>query len=78
MSPDSLRRDGGARKREVPRIALTRPEAAAALGMSLTSFERHVQPDLRVVRRGTMRLVPVRDLERWVEDNAARILERAL
>jgi len=58
----------------VPRIALTRAEAAASLGLSLNSFERHVQPDLPVVRRGKIRLVPVAELERWVKANAARVL----
>jgi len=56
----------------VPRVALTRSEAAAALGMSLPSFERHVQPELRIVRRGSLRLVPVSELERWAEDAAER------
>jgi hypothetical protein len=36
----------------VPRLALTREEAARALGMGLTAFESHVQPELRLVRRG--------------------------
>jgi hypothetical protein len=61
----------------VPRIALSRAEAAASLGMSVDSFERHVQDDLRLVRRGRMRLVPVSELERWVERNAARTLDPA-
>jgi hypothetical protein len=30
----------------IPRLALTREEAAAAIGMSVDSFERHVQPTL--------------------------------
>lgn len=55
----------------VPRLALTREEAAAALGMSLDSFERHVQRDLRLVRRGRLVLVPVVELERWVAAEAA-------
>ena len=59
----------------VPRLALTRAEAAASLGMSVDSFERHVQPDLRVIRRGSIRLVSVRELERWLEANAERVLE---
>ncbi len=53
------------RARSVPRVTLTKAEAAAALGISIDSFERHVQPELRVIRRGRMRLVPVRELERW-------------
>jgi hypothetical protein len=56
----------------IPRLALTREEAAAAVGMSLDSFERHVQPDLRLLRLGRLRLVPVRELERWAEEHASR------
>jgi hypothetical protein len=62
-------------RRDLPRLALTRAEAAAAIGMSLDSFERYVQADVRLIRRGRMRLVPVRELERWLEANAARTVE---
>jgi hypothetical protein len=58
----------------IPRLALTREEAAAAIGMSLDSFERHVQPTLRLCRLGRMRLVPIRELERWLDENAERTL----
>jgi hypothetical protein len=59
----------------VPRLALTREEAAAALGVSLTFFAAHIQPELRVVRRGSVRIVPARELERWLEREAARVIE---
>jgi hypothetical protein len=52
------------------RLALSRAAAAEALGMSLSSFERHVLPEIKVVRRGSLRLVPVRELERWLEREA--------
>ena len=58
----------------VPRVALTREEAAASLGMSLRAFEQHVQHDLRLIRRGRLRLVPVTELQRWVESAAERTL----
>ena len=51
----------------VPRLALTREEAAAAIGVSLSHFQRHVQPELRLVYSGATRLVPVRELEAWTE-----------
>ena len=60
----------------VPRLALTREEAAAAIGMSLDSFERHVQPTIRLVRAGRMRLVPVAELDRWLGENAREVLDR--
>lgn len=59
----------------VTRLALTRAEAAAALGMSVDSFERHVQSELRIVRRGKLRLVPLGEIERWLEENAARVMD---
>jgi hypothetical protein len=59
-----------------PRIALRPEEAAAALGMSRDAFDEHVKPELRLVRRGRLVLVPVRELERWVEREAARTLDR--
>ena len=64
------------RLRRAPRLALTRQEAAAALGMSINSFERHVQPELRLVRRGKLRLIPVREIERWLEENSDLALEQ--
>jgi hypothetical protein len=57
------------------RLALTRAEAAAAIGISIDSFERHVQPELRLVRRGRLRLISVAELERWLDANSARVLE---
>jgi hypothetical protein len=57
----------------VPRVALSRQEAAVSLGMSLDSFERHVQPELRLIRRGKLRLIPLVELERWAVENAESI-----
>ena len=40
----------------VPRVTLTREEAAASLGVSVAHFRRHVQPDLKLDLLG---VVPV-------------------
>ena len=53
------------------RLALRPEEAAATIGVSRDFFDEHVLPELRVVRRGKLRLVPVRELDRWLERNAA-------
>ena len=58
-----------------PRIALTPDEAAAAIGVGRSFFYENVLPDLRVVRIGRKRLIPVRELEHWTDRNAARTLE---
>lgn len=56
----------------IPRIALTPPEAAAALGVGPDFFDANVAPELRLIRRGRKRLVPVSELERWATENAAQ------
>jgi hypothetical protein len=60
----------------IPRVALSREEAAASLGISVDSFERHVQSDLHLIRRGRLRLVPVSELERWAAEQAEPTLGR--
>ena len=59
------------------RLGYSKREAAEALGMSVDSFERHVQPELRVVRRGKLRIFSRCELERWLEENQQRTLEGA-
>jgi excisionase family DNA binding protein len=59
----------------VPRVALTRQEAAQSLGVSLSFFAEHVQPQLKLVRVGSVRLVPLRELDRWVEREAQVVIE---
>ena len=64
----------GLEEAKTPRLALTKREAAAALGMSVDSFERHVQPELRVVRRGRLRLFALTEIERWLHENGAKTI----
>lgn len=59
----------------VPRYALTRAEAAASLGMSLDSFERHVQPHLKVIRLGRVRVIAAEDLAAWARSAGERALQ---
>jgi excisionase family DNA binding protein len=61
-------------QRFVPRITLTREEAAESLGISVDSFERYVQPHVRIIRRGKLRLVPVAELKRWADEEASYAL----
>ena len=56
----------------VPRMLLSRQEAADALGVSLRHFQRHVQPCVPCVYSGQLRLYRPRDLEQWAEDESAR------
>lgn len=62
------------RARVIPRVALTPAEAAVALGCSAEFFREHVDGELRWIRRGRKRFVPVVELERWAERNAEATL----
>jgi hypothetical protein len=55
----------------IPRIALTPAEAAAAIGVGPDFFEENVAPELRLIRRGRKRLVPLVELERWVNQSVS-------
>jgi hypothetical protein len=56
--------------KELPRVLLTRKEAARSLGMSLRHFQRHVQPSLPCVYCGQLRLYRATDLQRWADSEA--------
>ena len=58
-----------------PRLALNPIQAAQALGISRDSFDRYVLPEIRVVRRGRLVIVPVVEVERWLAREAALTLE---
>lgn len=51
-------------------LTYTQREAASAAGVSLSFFQQHVLPELRVIRRGRRTMIPVREVERWVEESA--------
>jgi predicted DNA-binding transcriptional regulator AlpA len=61
----------------VPRLALRREEASAAIGVSPDHFDAHIRHGLRAVRRGRVVVYPVSEIEAWLEKNAARTLEDA-
>lgn len=59
----------------VPRVALRWPEeAAAALGVSADTLQRHSAiAGVRLWRLGSIRLVAVDELRRLVDDNSAPV-----
>lgn len=55
------------------RLMLRQPEAAEALGISEDSFVRYVAPEINMVRRGKLRLAPITELDRWIDENSVRV-----
>jgi hypothetical protein len=60
--------------REASAARTLKAEAAEALGVSVDHFERHILVELKVVYCGARRLYPVRELERWLTENATPVL----
>ena len=61
----------------VPRLALRVEEAADALGVSDDYFRVQIAPELRWCRRGRVKVVAISELQRWLDETAERVLERA-
>jgi excisionase family DNA binding protein len=53
----------------VPRTALSIEEACASLGVSWDTWNEHIAPEIRIVRLGRRQLIPVAELQRWLEKN---------
>jgi excisionase family DNA binding protein len=56
---------------DLPRVTLSKTAAAEALGVSVDHLERHILPELRVIRSGRRVLIRVEELQRWARDNEA-------
>ena len=61
------------RKRALPRLSVSPDEAAEMLGVSRDYFDEHILPDLRIIRRGRRILVPLTELERWLDQTATSV-----
>jgi hypothetical protein len=59
----------------VPRLALRSGEAAAACGVSEDWFAAEIAPHVPCVRRGRLKLYPVRALEVWLDEHAERLFD---
>ena len=64
------RRSAAARHGELPRFLYTREESAQMLGMSLSHFQRHVQPHVPCVYSGQLRQYRPEDLKAWAQREA--------
>jgi hypothetical protein len=57
-------------------LALNIEQACVSLGVSWDVWREHIEPDVRLVRIGARKVVPVAELERWLAENAQTVLER--
>jgi len=57
---------------EPPRLALNVAEACAALGISADTFTANVLPAIRTVRLGRRIVIPISELQAWLDSRAER------
>lgn len=63
-----------ARRAPPPRIALTVNEACESLGVGWDLFHESIEPELRIVRIGRRKLIPLAELQAWLDRHAEKIL----
>lgn len=53
----------------IPRISLTQVQAAESLGVSLSTFRRHILPRVKSIKVGSASLISVHELSRWADES---------
>jgi excisionase family DNA binding protein len=62
-----------ARKRSAPALALSVEQACEALGVSWDTWRAHIESDVRLVRVGRRKLIPVSELQAWLDRHAESV-----
>ncbi len=77
-APPRPPRNGLERKpsKATPTLALSVEQACTALGVSWDTWHASIEPDVRIVRLGRRKLIPVASIERWLDEHAETTLER--
>ena len=65
----------GATKPRTPALALTIEQACEAMSVSWETFHKQIEPEIKLVRLGRRKLIPVSELERWLAERAESTLE---
>jgi len=59
----------------LPRLTLSVSEACDVLGVGHDFWQEHIAPEIRIVRAGRRKLVPVTELVRWIDRHAEAAFE---
>ncbi len=61
------------RKQNAAALALSVEQACEALGVSWDTWRAHIEPDVRLVRVGRRKLIPVSELQAWLDRHAESV-----
>jgi excisionase family DNA binding protein len=62
-----------ARKQSAPALALSVEQACEALGVSWDTWRAHIEPEVPLVRLGRRKLIPVSELQAWLDRHAESV-----
>ena len=62
-----------AQNRSAPALALSVEQACEALGVSWDTWRAHIEPDVPLVRLGRRKLIPVSELQAWLDRHAESV-----
>ena len=62
-----------AKKRSAPILALSVEQACEALGVSWDTWRAHIEPEVPLVRLGRRKLIPVSELQAWLDRHAESV-----
>jgi excisionase family DNA binding protein len=62
-----------AQKRSAPALALSVEQACEALGVSWDTWRAHIEPEVPLVRLGRRKLIPVSELQAWLDRHAESV-----
>jgi hypothetical protein len=55
-------------------VAVNTTRAAEMMSVSRDTFRERIEPELKIVRMGARKLIPVAELQRWTLENAEALL----
>ena len=61
------------RKQSAAALALSVEQACEALGVSWDTWRAHIEPDVRLVRVGRRKLIPLSELQAWLDRHAESV-----
>ena len=64
---------GSAVRQSAAALALSVEQACEALGVSWDTWRAHIEPDVRLVRVGRRKLIPVSELQAWLDRHAESV-----
>ena len=62
-----------AQEQSAPTLALSVEQACEALRVSWDTWRAHIEPDVRLVRLGRRKLIPVSELQAWLDRHAESV-----